>query len=113
MDCGSVSSDLSLPFYLVAYNATQRDRGRHDLGLYVFDANFSEASGKSSLLQDFAPLLSLSKADVFSRGLASDHRDRPTYRWLLAGPPGSGTCLHQDPWAYSSWNASLVGRKKW
>jgi hypothetical protein len=113
MDCGSVSSDLTLPFYLVAYNATERSRGRHDLGLYVFDSNFSESSGKASLLNDFSSLPQLTSGDIFARGSAGEHSDRPTHRWLLAGPPGSGTCLHQDPWQYSSWNASIVGRKKW
>jgi hypothetical protein len=113
VDCGSAASDQQLPFYLVAHNATQREKGRHDPGLYIFDSDFSIEGGKAFLLEDFSPLLSLSGGDVFSRGLASQHSDRPNYRWLLAGPPGSGTCLHQDPWHYSSWNASVVGRKKW
>lgn len=113
VDCGSAASDKMLPFYLIAHNATQREKGRHDIGLYVFDSDFSVESGKDFLLDDFSPLLQLTKGDVFSRGDLSQHHDRPTYRWLLVGPPGSGTCLHQDPWHYSSWNASIVGRKKW
>lgn len=32
VDCGSASSDSSLPFYLIAYNATQLAKGRQDLG---------------------------------------------------------------------------------
>ena len=34
------------------------------------------------------------------------------WRWLLAGP--ANRHLHaSDPWSYSSWNASLVGSKRW
>lgn len=112
VDIGSIGSD-GIPFYAVAFNAIGRAPGRHDLSLYVFDADFSEASGKASFLDDWRPLDILTSGDVFSVGQAASHPDRPDYRWLLAGPPGSGSPLHRDPWAYSSWNASLVGAKRW
>ena len=51
--------------------------------------------------------------DVFRSENAREHSERPSWRWLLAGPPGSGTQVHQDPWGYSSWNASCVGTKRW
>ena len=49
---------------------------------------------------------------MFSSEHVAHHADRPTWRWLLAGPPGSGTAVHQDPWGYSSWNASCEGVKR-
>lgn len=110
VDCGS--STGGVPFYLVAANAERR-RGRADLALYVFDSDFSDESGKSSLLDDVGSLLALTALDVFADGEAAEHDGRPVWRWLLAGPEGSGTPLHQDPWGYSSWNASLVGSKRW
>ena len=110
VDCGS--STGGVPFYLVAANAG-RGRGRHDLALYVFDSDFSVEGGKACLLDDVSGLPSLSEGDVFAAGAAAEHDDRPVWRWLLAGPEGSGTLLHQDPWGYSSWNASVVGVKRW
>lgn len=110
VDCGSARSDTALPFYLVCHNALSRDP---DPGLYVFDSDFSEAGGKSGLLTDIRPLPSLAASDVFAAGEAATHEDRPVWQWLLAGPAGSGSCLHRDPWCYSSWNASLVGYKQW
>ena len=68
---------------------------------------------KAGLLRDVSSLPSLTTGDVFNAGAAADDRDRPVWRWLLAGPPGSGTPIHQDPWGYSSWNASCVGVKRW
>lgn len=102
-----------MPFYLVAHNATSVGPGRHDLSLYVFDSNFESDVAFESLLADWLPLESIAGEDVFASKRTHDHPDRPSWRWLLAGPPGSGTPIHQDPWGYSSWNASCVGVKRW
>ncbi|CAE8624516.1 unnamed protein product, partial [Polarella glacialis] len=83
VDCGSISGE-GLPFFVVAHNALRSSPGRHDLKLAVFDAGFSEASGKASLLQDWLPLPLLSAGDIFAAGAAATHPDRPDYRWLLA-----------------------------
>jgi len=111
VDTGSASGRL--PFYLVAHNATSPEPGRHDLGLYVFDSDFDSDDAMRSLLADWSPISALTGADVFSSEHVAHHADRPTWRWLLAGPPGSGTPVHQDPWGYSSWNASCEGVKRW
>ena len=112
VDCGS--STGGVPFYLVAANAA-RPAGRVDLALYVFDDDFSDEGGKAGLLADGPGegLPALTAGDVFAEGEAAEHTDRPVWRWLLAGPEGSGTIMHRDPWGYSSWNASLVGCKRW
>lgn len=34
-------------------------------------------------------------------------------RWLVAGPAGSGSRFHCDPYCTSAWNALLSGRKLW
>ncbi|OAX81956.1 hypothetical protein ACJ72_03701 [Emergomyces africanus] len=39
--------------------------------------------------------------------------DRPDNRWLIIGPPRSGSTFHKDPNATSAWNAVLRGSKYW
>ena len=111
VDTGSAAGKM--PFYLVAHNATELKAGRHDLALYVFDGNFESDAAYMSLTEDWRPLPTIAGGDVFASHDVGAHADRPSWRWLLAGPPGSGTPLHFDPWGYSSWNASLVGVKRW
>ena len=87
VDTGSASGGV--PFYLVAHNAIAPGPGRHDLALYVFDSNFEQDAAYESLLDDWSPLV-LADDDVFASERVRSHADRPSWRWLLAGPPGSG-----------------------
>ena len=66
------------------YAQQQRD----ELPLYLFDKHFA----------DKAPQLAVdySVPDVFADDLFSVLGDaRPDYRWLIAGPPRSGSTFHQ------------------
>lgn len=39
--------------------------------------------------------------------------ERPDHRWLIVGPPRSGSTFHKDPNATSAWNAVIRGSKYW
>lgn len=77
-----------------------------DQALYIFDSNFAEKA--PALASDY------SLPDVFSEDLFSVLGSRrPHFRWLIIGPPRSGSSFHIDPNATSAWNAAIRGRKKW
>ena len=40
-------------------------------------------------------------------------QERPPHRWLLIGPKGSGTDVHQDPAGTVAWNFLISGQKLW
>lgn len=83
-------------------------RAKDDHTLYLFDKRFAD---KVKGLGDYTPppALALSR-DLFA-ALGEAHR--PDWRWMILGPPRSGSVFHQDPNATSAWNICLAGRKKW
>jgi len=51
-------------------------------------------------------------ADLLSCA-GDDGRLFGNHRWLLIGPPRSGSALHVDPLGTSAWNLLLLGKKLW
>ncbi len=57
---------------------------------------------------------SLKPGRYFSEDLFQILGDKkPFFRWLVIGPPRSGSSFHVDPSRTSAWNALLRGRKRW
>jgi len=77
--------------------------------LYLFDNEF--ATKIPELLQDYE-VPEFFKEDFF-KVLETGDDHRPSFRWLLIGPPRSGSSFHKDPNATSAWNGLLRGLKKW
>ena len=92
--------DCTLSEYLAYARAEKSDQP-----LYLFDAAFAE---KAPALGQFCAPAAF-REDLF----ALLGRDRPDYRWLIAGPRKSGSVFHQDPNGTSAFNACLQGSKLW
>ena len=86
--------------------------------LYLFDSKFVEkmslkvGEGRHEPNKqhdvDYTPF------DVFNPDLfAALGNERPSHRWLIMGPPRSGSSFHTDPNGTSAWNAVISGRKYW
>eukprot|EP00899_Mesostigma_viride_P008008 jgi/Mesvir1/17208/Mv07625-RA.1 len=86
-----------------AYMAAQSD----EEPLYIFDSKFGRAA--PGLLTEY------SIPRVFREDLLAvlPPASRPSFRWLVLGPPRSGASWHVDPSLTSAWNALLVGAKRW
>ena len=87
--------------------------------LYLFDSKFVERMGlavgepddpgsEDSESIDYTPPRAF-YPDLFN--VFGD--DRPSHRWLIMGPPRSGSTFHTDPNGTSAWNAVIRGRKYW
>jgi len=82
---------------------------------YVFDPEFPwlyheytippSMSGRHDLFAS-CPLL-------LEPQVQNDVPQRPPYRWVLIGVPGTGGRVHTDHAGTSAWNAVVVGRKRW
>jgi len=82
------------------------DQEREENPLYLFDKAFVKKI--PSLTNDYTVPIYFNE-DLFS--LLGDAR--PDYRWLIIGPPRSGSTFHIDPNSTSAWNAVITGSKKW
>lgn len=77
--------------------------------MYIFDGTFADKDGTATLAQDYCPPRYFSEDLLHLVG----EKRRPPYRWLVIGPPRSGSFIHVDPLATSAWNALVQGRKRW
>eukprot|EP00049_Salpingoeca_infusionum_P014773 m.279811 g.279811 ORF g.279811 m.279811 type:complete len:541 (-) comp15748_c1_seq3:1176-2798(-) len=86
------------------YSTLERD----ERPLYVFDKHFIDKVpqlGKDYNVPEYFAM----DRDLFCQ-LAEE---RPSYRWLIAGPPKSGSNWHIDPNNTHAWNALIFGEKRW
>eukprot|EP01013_Petalomonas_cantuscygni_P022194 TRINITY_DN4242_c0_g1_i2.p1 TRINITY_DN4242_c0_g1~~TRINITY_DN4242_c0_g1_i2.p1 ORF type:complete len:464 (+),score=77.53 TRINITY_DN4242_c0_g1_i2:33-1394(+) len=82
---------------------------RDDSPLYVFDGAYHDNPAVPDLVAGYS-VPHLLQEDLLSL-LKESHR--PPYRWLVMGPPRSGTQMHTDPLGTSAWNSLISGRKRW
>jgi len=82
---------------------------KDDSPMYAFDGSVFDKADTKSLLDDFS-IPEWFAEDLFKH---VGEKRRPPYRWIVFGPPRSGSSVHVDPLATSAWNALISGRKRW
>jgi histone arginine demethylase JMJD6 len=79
-----------------------------DAPLAVYDSQF-HLDERAEILDDYE-VPSCFRTDLFE---LVDEEIRPPYRWILIGPPRSGTGLHVDPAGTHAWVTLVQGLKRW
>lgn len=79
--------------------------------MYLFDATFEEAD--EALLRAYARPSCCTEDLLSLLELPGEPDSRPPHRWLLIGPPRSGSPLHVDPLHSAAWNSLIEGWKWW
>lgn len=107
---GARLADAGAPFraeaattMLATYAAYMSACAQEDQPLYLFHA----APMPTPLDTDWRT------PSLFDEDLFSVLDPRPDHKWLIVGPPRSGSTMHKDPNATSAWNAVVVGSKAW
>jgi hypothetical protein len=80
-----------------------------DKPIYLFDNKIFDAERIPELAKHYQ-VPKFFQEDLFE---LMNLKDRPDFKWMLVGPPRSGSPFHQDPHRTSAWNALLSGRKRW
>tara|TARA_B100001142_G_C14156408_1_gene586669 strand:+ start:51 stop:938 length:888 start_codon:yes stop_codon:yes gene_type:complete len=100
---------VRLKFSHIHHYLTDETHAKDDSPLYIFDGSFGDKEGSMPLLDDYAV------PEYFAEDLFQHvgEKRRPPYRWVVIGPPRSGSSVHVDPLATSAWNALISGHKRW
>jgi hypothetical protein len=108
----SAAAPLSATFSIEEY-FKYSDETKEEAPLYLFERDFvniAEDLKNDYFVPSFFNSSINKKTDLFH--LLGDKK-RPDYKWLIIGPPRSGSIFHIDPNQTNAWNVCIKGRKKW